>query len=242
MKLSRSKNPVVKNFWTEAAEKAGGEAALQNMVPYITSKFDTFLANEIMRPILCQEKSSFNMRDIMDSRKILLINLSKGRIGETNAYLLGMILIGRIFMAAMSRGDMPEADRKDFHLYIDEFQNVTTKSISMILSEARKYRLSLTIAHQFIGQLEENIKKSIFGNVGSMVAFRIGSEDAEFLATYFQPVFIAEDLMNIPNYNACVKILIDGQTSRPFNITTFLLRCKGDLSNYFYKILYHLTK
>jgi hypothetical protein len=220
-KLSRSKNPVVKNFWTEAAEKAGGEAALQNMVPYITSKFDTFLANEIMRPIIAQEKSSFDFRQIMDNNKILLINLSKGRLGETNAYLLGMIIVSKLFMAAMSRADVPESKRNDFYLYIDEFQNVTTKTIAMILSEARKYRLDLIIGHQFIGQLEEEVRKAVFGNIGSMAAFRVGEEDAEFLSKYFEPVFSQENLMNTANYHAYLKLLVGGHTTRPFSIETF---------------------
>ncbi|MBU2633580.1 type IV secretion system DNA-binding domain-containing protein [Patescibacteria group bacterium] len=220
LKLSRSKNPIVNDFWIKTAQKAGGEGSLQNIVPYITSKFDTFLANEIMRPIIAQEKSAFNFREIMDEGKIFLVNLSKGRIGETNAYLLGMILVGKIFMAAMSRVDVPEEQRRDFYFYIDEFQNVTTKSIASILSEARKYRLSLLIAHQFIGQLEEGIKKAVFGNVGSTVAFRVGNEDAEFVSKQFEPVFSVEDLINIPNYNAYVKLLINGKTSRPFNIQT----------------------
>jgi len=221
LKLSKCKNEVVKNFWVSEAEKAGGDAALPNMVPYITSKFDTFLSNEIMRPILCQQKSTISFREAMDGQKIFLINLSKGRLGETNAHLLGMILVGRLFMAAMSRVDTPESERKDFYLYMDEFQNITTKTISAILSEARKYRLSLTIAHQFIGQLEEDIKKAVFGNVGSLASFRVGEEDAEFLEKYFEPVFTREHLINISNYNAYIKLLINGQTSRPFNIETY---------------------
>ncbi len=219
-KLLKCSNPVVKSFWVDAAEKAGGEAALQNMVPYITSKFDTFLTNDIMRPIVAQEKSSFNFRNIMDNNKILLVNLSKGRLGDINSHLLGMILVGRIFMSAMSRSDIPEAQRSDFYLYLDEFQNITTKTISMILSEARKYRLNLIMAHQFIGQLEEDIKKAVFGNVGSLAAFRVGMEDAEFIAKQFEPIFSAEDLTNIPNYNAYLKLLINGETSLPFNIET----------------------
>jgi len=170
---------------------------------------------------VAQEKSSFNFREIMDEGKIFLVNLAKGRIGETNAHLLGMILVGKIFLAAMSRVDIAEEQRKDFYFYIDEFQNVTTKSIASILSEARKYKLSLTIAHQFIGQLEEDIKKAVFGNVGSMVAFRIGNEDAEFVSKQFEPVFSAEDLINIPNFNAYNKLLINGKTARPFNMQTF---------------------
>jgi len=217
-KLSQSTNPIVKNFWKEVAEKAGGEASLQNMVPYITSKFDNFLANEIMRPIIGQEKSAFNFRRVMDERKILLINLSKGRLGDINSSLIGLIIVGKLLMASLSRVDVPEEQRRDFYLYIDEFQNVTTDSIGTILSEARKYKLNLSIAHQFIGQLDEAIKKSVFGNVGSMASFRVGPEDAEFLEKQFEPVFNSYDLINIDNFNACLKILIDGQTSRPFSI------------------------
>jgi hypothetical protein len=227
-KLSLCTNPLVKNFWRDVAEKAGGEASLQNMVPYITSKFDNFLSNEIMRPIIIQEKSAFNFRQAMDEGKILLINLSKGRLGDLNANLLGLIIVGKILMASLSRVDMPEEKRRDFYLYIDEFHNVTTDSIATILSEARKYKLNLTIAHQFIGQLEENIKKAIFGNVGSIVAFRVGAEDAEVLQKQFEPVFNSYDLINIDNYNACLKVLIDGQTSRPFSMQTSPFQ-KGDI-------------
>lgn len=220
-KLSRSANIVVNTFWQKIAEKAGGESSLQNMVPYITSKIDTFLSNDIMRPIIAQEKSAFNFRDAMDQQKILLINLSKGRLGELNSSLLGLIIVGKILMAALSRADMNEADRRDFYLYIDEFQNVTTKSIATILSEARKYRLNLIIAHQFLGQLEEEIKKAVFGNVGSMVAFRIGSDDGEYMEKQFSPVFTAKDLLNIDNWNAYVKLLIHGQTARAFNLRMY---------------------
>ena len=219
-KLSKSTNVVVHTFWRDVAEKAGGEAALQNIVPYITSKFDIFLANEIMRPIIAQEASAFNFREVMDKKKILLVNLSKGRLGDINSNLLGLIVVGKLLMAALSRVDMLQEDRKDFYLYIDEFQNVTTKSIATILSEARKYRLNLIVAHQFIGQLEEDVKKAVFGNVGSMASFRIGVEDAEFMKQEFEPVFTEHDLINIDNYNAYLKLLIKGQTSRPFNIRT----------------------
>ncbi|MBI2023918.1 type IV secretory system conjugative DNA transfer family protein [Candidatus Giovannonibacteria bacterium] len=219
-KLSRSKNIVVDTFWKQIAEKAGGEASLQNMVPYVVSKFDTFLANEIMRPIIAQEKSAFNVREAMDQKKILLLNLSKGRLGELNASLLGLIMVGKILMAALSRVDSAEEDRKDFYLYIDEFQNVTTKSIATILSEARKYKLNLTLVHQFIGQLDEDIKKAVFGNVGSICSFRIGSDDGEYMEKQFEPVFNSYDLLNIDNFNAYMKLLIDGQTSKPFNLKT----------------------
>ncbi len=222
LKLSRAKNVVVKNFWTEIAEKAGGEGELRNVVPYITSKFDVFLANEIMRPIIAQEKSAFSFRDIMDNRKIFLVNLSKGRLGDINSSLIGLIIVGKILMAAFSRVDIPDQEkRQDFYLYIDEFQNVTTDSIATILSEARKFRLDLTIAHQFVGQLQENIKKAVFGNVGSMASFRIGADDAEFIAKQFKPLFTEQDLMNLDNYNCYAKLLVKGQTAPPFSMKTY---------------------
>ena len=180
LKLARCKNLSVKLFWKDVVEKAGGGSVSGNIVPYITSKFDNFLGNDIMRPIIAQEKSSFDFRKIMDDKKILLINLSKSKLGDINSHLLGLIIVGKLLMVALSRADMPESERNDFYLYIDEFQNVTTDSIATILSEARKYKLNLTIAHQFISKLEENIKKAVFGNVGSMGAFRVGAEDGEF--------------------------------------------------------------
>ncbi len=218
MKLSHCKNPVVVQFWTEIAEKAGGEGALANIVPYITSKFDVFLANDIMRPIIAQEKSAFNFREIMDGKKILLVNLSKGRLGDINANLIGLILVGKILMAALSRVDSVGQKLAPFYLYIDEFQNITTSSISTILSEARKYKLSLFMAHQFIAQLSEDIKNSVFGNVGNMIVYRVGSDDAEYLAKQFEPIFTATQIMNIDNYNAYVKLLVRGKPSKPFNI------------------------
>ena len=147
--------------------------------------FDVFLANDIMRPIIAQEKSSFNFREIMDGKKILLVNLAKGRLGDINSSLIGLILVGKILMAALSRADSFGKDMNPFYLYIDEFQNITTPSIATILSEARKYKLSLTMAHQFIAQLDEKIKDAVFGNVGSMAVFRVGPEDAEFLQKQF---------------------------------------------------------
>jgi hypothetical protein len=219
MKLSHCKNPIVVQFWKEVAEKAGGEASLANIVPYITSKFDVFLSNDIMRPIISQQHSSFNFREVMDSKKILLVNLAKGRLGDINASLIGLILVGKILMSALSRVDSVGKDLPPFYLYIDEFQNVTTDSISTILSEVRKYNLSLTVAHQFIAQLEEKIRDAVFGNVGSIVAFRVGSEDAEFLAKQLEP-FTPADIMNIDNRNAYVKLLVNGRPVAPFNIET----------------------
>jgi len=218
-KLQRIQNPIVVDFWQKEAIKAGGEASLANMTPYITSKFNNFISNDYMRPIIGQPKSAFNFRQVMDEGKILLINLSKGRIGDINAGLLGMIFTGKILMAALSRVDIADVgERRDFNLYIDEFQNFTTDSISTILSEARKYRLSLTMAHQFIGQLTDKIKDAVFGNVGSMIVFRVGVQDAEFLVKQFEPIFSQNDLLNIDNLNAYAKILINGETSKPFNM------------------------
>ena len=218
LKLSRCKNPLVVQFWREIATKTSGESGLQNMIPYITNKFDVFIQNDIMRPIIAQEKSSFNFRDIMDSKKILLVNLAKGKLGEMNANLLGLIIVGKFLMAAMSRVDSYGKQLPDFYLYVDEFQNITTPAISAILSEARKYGLSLNIAHQFIGQLPEDIKDAVFGNVGNMMVFRVGAEDAEFLETQFAPVFKATDIMKIENRNAYARILINGKPALPFNL------------------------
>ncbi len=214
--LLKCRNIIVKDFWEKEAEKAGGEASLANMVPYITSKFNTFIANDYVRPIIAQSKSTLNFRKIMDEGKILLVNLSKGRIGDLNAGLLGMIIVGKLTLAAFSRDDTPIERRRDFYLYIDEFQNFTTPSISTILSEARKYRLCLTVAHQFIAQLKDPIRDAIFGNVGSLVAFRVGPNDAEFLEKQFNPVFNENNLVNIDNLNAHVKLMIEGQVVSPF--------------------------
>jgi len=220
MKLSRCTNPIVVQFWREVADKAGGEASLANIVPYITSKFDNFLANDIMRPIIAQEKSSFNFREIMDGKKILLVNLAKGRLGDINANLIGLILVGKILMAALSRADSYGKELAPFYLYIDEFQNITTDSIATILSEARKYKLSLQIAHQFIAQLEDEIRDAVFGNVGSLASFRVGAEDAEYLEKQLSPVFTARDIVNLDNHNAYLKLLANGRPVKPFNIET----------------------
>lgn len=224
MKLSRCGDPTVVDFWRKEAEKAGGDAALANVVPYITSKLTSFISNDMMRPIIGQQNSSFNLRDVMDEGKILLVNLPKGIVGEMNAYLLGMIIVGKILMAALSRADADAKTRKDFYLYIDEFQNFTTDSIAQILSEARKYALGLVIAHQYIGQLSKHndttIKDAVFGNVGTMITFKIGAEDAEFLKKEFAPVFNEYDLINIEKYTAYVKLLIENTTSRPFSMKT----------------------
>jgi hypothetical protein len=232
MKLQHCKTQAVKDFWEKEAQKAGGEASLANMVPYITSKLTPFITNDIMRPIIGQQKSAFNVRKAMDENKILLLDLSKGKLGDLNAYLIGMVLVGKILMAALSRQELEKSKRSDFFLYIDEFQNFITDSIAVILSEARKYGLGLVIAHQYIGQLSKNndtaIRDAIFGNVGTMCAFRVGAEDAEFLEKEFKPTFTAFDMINCEAITANVKVLIDNTASRPFNMSLSPM-VKGDL-------------
>jgi hypothetical protein len=217
LKLSRCKNPVIVQFWRKIAEAAGGEASLENIVPYITSKFDVFLANDIMRPIVSQEHSAFNFREIMDGKKIFLANLSKGRLGDRNSSLLGLVLVSKFLQAAFSRADTREI-LPQFYLYIDEFQNFATPSIATILSEARKYKLSLTIAHQFIAQLTDEIRDAVIGNVGTKLAMRVGTTDAEFLEKQFAPTFTAKDLEQMPNYNAVAALLVNGVPTQPFTI------------------------
>lgn len=227
-KLSKSNNPIVNQFWNEIATQADGEASLANIVPYITNKFDEFTGNDFMRPIIGQQESSFKFREVIDNKKILLVNLSKGRLGERNANLLGLIIVGKLFMAALSRADNPRGDFAPFYLYIDEFQNITTDSIPGILSEARKYKLSLTLAHQFIAQIDEKIRDAVFGNVGNMAVFRVGQEDGEFFEKQFAPVFKAADFTSIENRNAYVKILAGGMPQKPFNIKTLNLEKGND--------------
>lgn len=217
LKISRCNNPVIVQFWKKIAEAAGGEASLENIVPYITSKFDVFLANDIMRPIVAQQESAFDFREMMDGKKIFLANLSKGRLGERNASLLGLVLVSKFLQAAFSRVDS-RGDLPVFYLYIDEFQNFATPSISTILSEARKYKLALTVAHQFIAQLPEEIRDAVIGNVGTKIAFRIGTTDAEFLEKQFHPVFTRSDLENQENRHASVALLVNGTPARPFTI------------------------
>ncbi len=218
--LEKVKTPSVYDFWTKEAPKATGEGGLSNMAPYITSKFDNFISNDYMRPIIGQPMSAFNFRKAMDDGKILLVNLSKGKIGDLNASLLGMIVTGRLLMSALARVDTPESERRDFYLYIDEFQNFTTDSIAVILSEARKYKLNLTIAHQFIAQLTDEIREAVFGNVGSLVSFRIGPNDAEKMVKQFEPTFAEKDLIAVENQHAFAKLLIKGEPSKPFSFKT----------------------
>ncbi|PWB38941.1 MAG: hypothetical protein C3F02_00855 [Parcubacteria group bacterium] len=222
-KLSKVRNQYVNDFWTKEAQKAGGEASLANMVPYITSKLTPFISNDLIRPIISQAKSAINFREAMDNQKIVLVNLSKGKIGDMNSSLLGMIVIGKLLFAALSRINVPEEQRKDFYLYIDEFQNFITDSISVILSEARKYKLDLIMAHQFIAQLtkgnDTRIRDAIFGNVGTLVSYRIGVDDAELIAKQLAPVVSEYDLINMPKYTCYIKLLIDNANPPAFNFS-----------------------
>ena len=213
--LARCPDPGVVLFWKKEAEKATGDWGLSNMSIWVNSKLTPFIANDFIKPIIGQEKSSLDFRDIINNKKILIVNLSKGKLGETNAFFLGLLLVGKIFMYAIERD---QAERTDFYFYIDEFQNVVTKTIATILSEARKFRLSLNIAHQYIKQIPEDIKAAIFGNVGTIVAFRIEVDDANAIKDYFKPSFTEQDLIRLDNFNAYVRPLIRGKTGTSFNI------------------------
>ena len=219
--LKKCKNYPVIEFWTKQAPVVGGELQLENMITWVTSKLNPFILNEFVIPIIAQSRSTIDFNQIMNERKILIVNLSKGLIGETSAYLMGMLIITKILLGAFARITIPEEERKDFYLYIDEFQNFAFKGVASILAEARKYRLSMVLAHQYIKQLPEEIASAVVGNVGTMIAFRVGAQDAEFLERIFLPVFNKFDLVNIPNYNAYIKLLIYGYVSDAFNIKTF---------------------
>lgn len=227
MKRQHVTNPVVASFWDHQMAKTGAREK-QEMIPYFAAKFGQFVTNTMMRNIIGQTKSGFDFFEAMQNKKIILMNLSKGTVGEINSKLLGLIMVQKIQMAAMRRQKVAKADRADFFLYIDEFQNYVTQSIETILSEARKYRLGLTIAHQYLGQLEEaktshsksqaDLKGAVFGNIGTMMCYKIGAQDAEHMAKEMAPVFSDQDLINIDKYKAVMKLSIDTQPSRPFSI------------------------
>ena len=216
-------DPVVKSFWMDEFARYTQRLETE-AVAAIQNKVGQFVSNPLIRNVLGQPHSSIDLRKVMDQGKILLANLSKGRIGEDNSALLGAMLITKLQLAAMKRVDMPEAERRDFYLYIDEFQNFSTESFVNVLSEARKYRLSLVLAHQYIGQLgdykDAKVRDAIFGNVGTMILFRTGAEDAEFLEKEFAPTFEASDLVNLPNRNIYIRLMIDGVASKPFSAET----------------------
>lgn len=217
--LEKVADPVVRSFWIDEYDNYNEKFRTEAISP-IQNKIGQFLSSAIIRNIVGQPKSTIDLKSIMDEQKVLLMDLSKGRVGEDNSALLGAMMITKIQLAAMSRIDIAEKDRKDFFLYVDEFQNFATESFATILSEARKYRLNLIIAHQYIEQLGDVVKAAVFGNVGTMIVFRIGAEDAEFLEKEFTPTFTQMDLVNLPNYNIYLKLMIDGVTSDPFSATT----------------------
>jgi hypothetical protein len=210
----------VLDFWNKEMAQTS-DYHKSEVLGWFVSKFGAFLSNEMMRNIIGQTKSSFDLRDIMDNKKILFVNLSKGRTGELNSKLLGMIFIMKFQAAAMSRANVPEEQRDDFCLYVDEFQNFSTDSFATILSEARKYRLNLIVANQFTTQLSDEIRDAVFGNVGSLVSFRVGADaDADALSKKFQPVFDREDILRLPNYNTVTQILIGGVPTQPYSMAT----------------------
>lgn len=218
--LIKVTDPLVRDFWEKEMLKMS-EQTKSEMIGYLVSKVGRFVENSMMRNIIGQSRSGIDFNDIMNNGKILLVNLSKGRLGEMNSALLGLIITAKLQMAAFRRAEeRNEESRRDFYLYMDEFQNFTTDSIATILAEARKYRLNLILAHQFIGQLTDKIRDSVFGNAGSIISFRIGPEDTKFLVKYFEPVFNESDLINIDNRHAYAKLLINGATTMPFNIAT----------------------
>ncbi|OGE93415.1 MAG: hypothetical protein A3K08_00485 [Candidatus Doudnabacteria bacterium RIFCSPLOWO2_01_41_7] len=217
------KDPVVKSFWVDEFANYNDKFRNEAIAP-IQNKVGQFLSSAIIRNIVGQTKRSIDLRDIMDNQKIFLINLSKGRIGEDNSALLGAMIITKLQLAAMSRVDIPEEQRKDFYLYVDEFQNFATESFANILSEARKYRLNLIVAHQYIGQLVQDrntvVRDAIFGNVGTLICFRVGADDAEFLEKEFDPTYLLNDLVNLTKFHIYLKLMINGVSSTPFSATT----------------------
>jgi CxxC-x17-CxxC domain-containing protein len=217
--VEKIQDPVVKAFWVNEFSSYNDKFASEAVAP-IQNKVGQFLSSSLIRNIVGQIRSSIDLRKIMDEGKILIMNLSKGRIGEDNSALLGSMMITKLQLAAMSRVDTPEEERRDFYLYVDEFQNFATDSFANILSEARKYHLSLVLAHQYIEQLTDSVRAAVFGNVGTLVVFRVGATDAEFLAKEFLPLFNEEDLVNIPKFNFYIKLMIDGLTSDPFSART----------------------
>jgi len=228
--VSKIKDPIVKAFWekefaryTERYE-VEATAAIQN-------KVGQFVATPLIRNIIGQVKSSFDMRELMDKKKILIVNLSKGKIGEDASRLLGGLLITKLQLAAMSRVDVPEEKRNDFFLYVDEFQNFATEAFVNILSEARKYRLSLILAHQYISQMDPAVRDAVFGNLGTFVVFRVGAEDAEFLEKEFKPEILASDMVNLAKYHVYVKLMVDGVTTRPFSAVSLPLFPKPEVSH-----------
>jgi hypothetical protein len=238
--VSNISDPSVKSFWVDEFAKYG-ERYMQEAGAAIQNKVGQFVSNPLVRNIIGQPKSSFDFRKVMDEKKIVIINLSKGRVGEQNANLLGSMIITKVYLAALSRADISENILKNlpnFYLYVDEFQSFANESFADILSEARKYKLNLTIAHQYIEQMSEEVRAAVFGNVGTMVAFRVGAFDAEVLEKEFAPTFTAEDMVNLGFVQIYLKLMIDGISSAPFSATTLAPIQRGDIS-YRHDIIEH---
>jgi hypothetical protein len=216
--LKKVDNPTVKQFWEQEFKQSQRGQLSADMLSYVISKLGRFVSNRTMRNLIGQAKSSFDVREVMDKKKILLANLSKGSLGDINSDLLGFVLVSKIQVAAMGRADVAEGKRPDFYLYLDEFQNFTTDSIVTILSEARKYRLNLNLTHQFVQQLEDNIREAVFGNVGTVISYRVGPEDTEILEKQFEPVFTDYDLVNFEQYTAGARLLAGGTPRRAFTM------------------------
>lgn len=217
--LPKVVDPVVRRYWTDQIAQTS-DFHKSEVLDYIVSKFGRFVTNKMIRNIIGQSESAFNLRDIMDNKKILIVNLAKGRIGEENSNFLGLVLVPKILVAAMSRQDVPEEQRPDFFLYVDEFQNFATETFADILAEARKFRLNLIVANQFIGQIEEEVKNAVFGNVGSIISFRVGVTDANYLQHEFNPVFNETDLINVERFHAYVKTIVRNEPVPPFSLDT----------------------
>lgn len=215
--LPKVQDPIIRRYWTDQIAQTA-DFHKSEVLDYIVSKFGRFVTNKLMRNIIGQSESSFDFRKVMDEGKILLVNLSKGKIGEENSNFLGLILVPRILISAMSRQEVPEEERRDFYLYVDEFQNFATPDFAQILSEARKYRLNLVVANQFIGQMEEEVKNAVFGNVGTLIAFRVGVTDANYLQHEYQPTFNESDLINIDKFNAYTKTIVHNEPVKPFSM------------------------
>ena len=218
--LPKVTDPIVRRYWTDQIAQTA-DFHKSEVLDYITSKFGRFVTNKMIRNIIGQSQSSFSFRDVMDSGKILFINLSKGTIGEENSSFLGLVLVPRILMAAMSRTDIPKEERRPFYLYVDEFQNFATPDFAVILSEARKYSLALCVANQFIGQVEEEVKNAVFGNVGTIISYRIGVTDANYLQHEFTPVFAEDDLLNVEKYHVFIKTIVKNEPVPPFSMDLF---------------------
>lgn len=220
--IRQIQDPVVKSFWTNEFAEYSDRFRSEAISP-VQNKVGQFVSTSVVRNIIAQPRSTIDIRELMDSRKILIMKVAKGKIGEDNAALLGAMMITKLQLAAMSRADTPEEERQDFYAFVDELQSFVSESFANILSESRKYRLNLTLAHQYIAQMPDSLRDAIYGNIGTIVCFRVGGADADYLRTEFQPTFGPNDLVNLENYSAYIKLTLDGRPANPFSMTTIPL-------------------